>query len=290
MSISEKLTTIAENTPKVYNAGYEKGYEQSKVDNVKEEQEKTVDITENGTTEILPDESKVLSKVTVNVDVADSYYNIFWDAYQQNGERTNYASAFNKDGQWYDKMFKPKYDIKPVGSTRAMFNLFQVKEDGCGDLGQLLSNCGVVLDTSQATDLFATFQSCQFTFIPHLDLRNCGDLTTSFYDANKLETIEKLTLSAHTTYHQCFWICNSLKNITIEGEIGTNFEIKPITLTAESAKSVLTHLVNYAGTENEFKYTVSLASNVWDLLNAEGNTSPNGGTWLEYTTKLGWLT
>lgn len=69
MSISEKLTTIAENTPKVYNAGYEKGYEQSKVDNVKEEQEKTVSITENGTTEILPDENKTLSKVTVNVDV-----------------------------------------------------------------------------------------------------------------------------------------------------------------------------------------------------------------------------
>lgn len=39
------------------------------VDNAKEEQEKTVDITENGTTEVLPDENKVLSKVTVNVDV-----------------------------------------------------------------------------------------------------------------------------------------------------------------------------------------------------------------------------
>ena len=36
----------------------------------KEEQEKTVDITENGTTEVLPDEGSVLSKVTVNVDVA----------------------------------------------------------------------------------------------------------------------------------------------------------------------------------------------------------------------------
>ena len=42
------------------------------IDNIqtgKEEQEKTVDITENGTTEILPDESKVLSKVEVNVNV-----------------------------------------------------------------------------------------------------------------------------------------------------------------------------------------------------------------------------
>lgn len=35
----------------------------------KPEQEKTISITENGTTEVTPDEGKVLSKVTVNVDV-----------------------------------------------------------------------------------------------------------------------------------------------------------------------------------------------------------------------------
>ena len=40
----------------------------------KEEQEKVVDITENGTTEVLPDENKVLSKVTVNVEVAGGEY------------------------------------------------------------------------------------------------------------------------------------------------------------------------------------------------------------------------
>lgn len=35
----------------------------------KEEQEKIIDITENGTTEVLPDEGKALSKVTVNVEI-----------------------------------------------------------------------------------------------------------------------------------------------------------------------------------------------------------------------------
>lgn len=42
------------------------------VDNIKKakpEQEKTVDIIGNGTTEVIPDEGKALSKVTVNVDV-----------------------------------------------------------------------------------------------------------------------------------------------------------------------------------------------------------------------------
>jgi hypothetical protein len=36
----------------------------------KEEQAKTINITENGTRKVLPDEGKVLSSVTVNVDVA----------------------------------------------------------------------------------------------------------------------------------------------------------------------------------------------------------------------------
>lgn len=43
-----------------------------KIDNTKGEQEKIIDITENGTTEVLPDENKVLSKVTVNVNVSAS--------------------------------------------------------------------------------------------------------------------------------------------------------------------------------------------------------------------------
>ena len=48
----------------------------------KEEQEKTITITENGTTEILPDTNKALSKVTVVTDVPI-------------GVSENYAEAFN---------------------------------------------------------------------------------------------------------------------------------------------------------------------------------------------------
>jgi hypothetical protein len=48
-----------------YKVGFEDGYKKDR----KEEQEKSVTLTENGTTEILPDENKVLSKVKVDVDV-----------------------------------------------------------------------------------------------------------------------------------------------------------------------------------------------------------------------------
>ena len=38
----------------------------------KDEQEKTINITENGTTEVTPDDGMTLSKVTVNVEVENS--------------------------------------------------------------------------------------------------------------------------------------------------------------------------------------------------------------------------
>ena len=67
MSVAEKQITIAQNVPKVFNAGYEKG--KAEVIPAKEEQEKEVTINKNGTTEVLPDDGKVISKVNVEVDV-----------------------------------------------------------------------------------------------------------------------------------------------------------------------------------------------------------------------------
>lgn len=82
MSIADKLTTIAENIPKVYQAGYEKG------------------VAEGGG------------------GGGDSWYDTFWDAYQENGERQSYSYAFSGSG-WNDKTFRPKY--KFIAKTRQSF-------------------------------------------------------------------------------------------------------------------------------------------------------------------------
>lgn len=71
-SVKLQTKTITENgeyTPDNGYSGFSKVNVSVTVPLGKEEQEKTVDITKNGTTEITPDEGKVLSKVTVNVDV-----------------------------------------------------------------------------------------------------------------------------------------------------------------------------------------------------------------------------
>ena len=44
------------------------------ISTAKEEQEKSVAITENGTTEVLPDDGKALSKVTITTNVTIAEY------------------------------------------------------------------------------------------------------------------------------------------------------------------------------------------------------------------------
>ena len=45
-------------------------------------------------------------------------YDRFWDAFQQNGTRTNYERAFRR---WTDEIYKPKYIPKPTSSTIGIF-------------------------------------------------------------------------------------------------------------------------------------------------------------------------
>lgn len=246
----------------------------------KEEQEKTVDITKNGTTEVLPDEGKVLSKVTVNTNVADSYYDVFWDNFQENGNRKDYGLSFCAH-EFTDDIFIPKYDIVPT--TLADAFKYSILEDieGC------LNRSGVTLDTSKCTNFAFCFMSSKATSIPTISLISATAISSLFTNCQKLVTLRKLIVKS-TTRIPSFTNCNKLQNITIEGEIGTTFDIHWSPLTAESAKSIITHLVNYTGTENEFAYSVLFADSVWELLNAEGATAPGNITWEEYVNSIGW--
>jgi hypothetical protein len=215
----------------------------------------------------------------------DSYYDTFWDAYQQNGERTYYSRAFF--GAWWNNdNFKPKYDLIIKDDCTAGFQ----NSSMTGDLSQTLKDCNVVLDTSECTNLIATFQGTRFTKIPTISFAKCDSVAnTTFYGCNLLETIEKLIVHSNLTFTNTFNSCIALKNIVIEGEIGKSISFAQSSLlTNESAKSIITHLVNHSGTENEGLNKVTFHSDVWDRLDAEGNTAPDGMTWKDYVTTIGW--
>lgn len=158
MSIAEKLTTVAENVPKVYEAGKKAEYDD------------------------------------------------FWDAYQRNGTRTNYHTAFRTG--WTDAIYNPKYPI-------------------------------VCSSNNSATSMF-TYTSITDTKVP---ITISGNNTGVFYGASSLVTVYSLDVSGVTAnIGDWFMQCPKLANIKFVGVIPMGMDISACPLTAQSLVSIVEHL------------------------------------------------
>ena len=120
-------------------------------------------------------------------------HSTFWDDYQQNGTRKNYASAFYKSG-WSDVNFKPKYDLAGFTNGSLMFS-----ESRIADLVGILDACRVEFDSSQCTNLSQAFYWCKsLTSVPVVDTRSLSNDSNGLYalfgQSDKIESIEKLIL------------------------------------------------------------------------------------------------
>lgn len=148
-------------------------------------------------------------------------YDRFWDAFQQNGNRTEYTFGFSGRG-WTAENFKPKYDIIPIGSMYMCFRNFVANLD----LKALFESLGITFDTSKATDLQYAFYNTGFTRIGTLDfssVTNASALTQTFFNCPVLETIDKIKLATTSgEFSGTFGNMRSLKNITFDGEINRN--------------------------------------------------------------------
>ena len=68
-----------------------------------------------------------------------------------------------------------------------------------------------------------------------------------------------------------------LKNLTVTGTIGKNFDISDSPLTAESFKSIITALKDFTGA-NEYSCTLTVKSSAFGKLETEGATAEYNGT------------
>lgn len=268
MTTAEKLIKVAENVPKVYEAGFEAGK------------------SEGG----------------------DSFYDAFWDGFQGNGEEVEYTQKFhtwyslatNKPLRyWTNETFKPKYDMKPTKAKNMLSTYWGNVEHKRtptnfihGDLVEILDNLGVVLDFSNCTDAWGVFSGSNFTRLGVIDFSSITYNHMQFFNGMwYLETIDYYTPPKKilTGLNDNFRACRSLKNLTLGGNLLQTTDLKYSPLTLESAISVITHLEPYAGTDNEFTYTITFSPTTWGYLDAEGETaSPNGNSWREYINDLGW--
>ena len=140
-------------------------------------------------------------------DGKKAQYNEFWDAYQQNGSRTNYANAFLNEA-WTDTIYKPKHDI----AAKYFGSMYQQSR---------------ITDTIKPI----TFQSG-------------GSGSSVFLNCTRLHTIQTLNVYSGMTFSSWFSKCSALTNITFAGEIGNdiNFSDCPL-LSKDSILNIISVLI-----------------------------------------------
>nr|DAG64775.1 MAG TPA: hypothetical protein [Caudoviricetes sp.] len=166
-----------------------------------------------------------------------SEYDAFWDAYQSNGTREDYSSAFGGTG-WTQAVFKPKYTVRP-SEARNMFYQSVLTD---------LTLTGK-LDLSAVTAISDFIAWSSVTKVPAINLSNVSYYPNALANAKALVTVENLTFPpnpfpSNISLTNFFRQCLALENITITGTIqNTGFDLHWSTkLTIESLTSILTAL------------------------------------------------
>ena len=234
MSIAEKLTTVAENQQRVYDAGYSAG-QQAGGD-------------------------------------GDNYYDELWDSLQANGTRTNYSNAFGKI--WNDENFKPKYDIRPNNATTMFENSGIKDLKGVLDsLGLVLDFSGVTngwfvqfLQQSSITRIGRVDMTGSYNATTSYAFYGARNL--EYVEAVVLSDTGEQILDEKTTFGHC----NVLKEIRFEGKIGCSlsFQYSPLSRASiENIVSVLSDTVT--GQTVTFKQSAvdaAFSSEEWTALTA----------------------
>lgn len=230
MSIAEKLTTIAENEQRVYEAGKAEG------------------------------EKKADSKPYINTEDP------------------------NFDMRYFCAEKSKRYKLFPYINFDVIRDFFHCFSNHSG-------LTVIDIPTPAATFVNSYCYGCKTVVeVKNLNTSKCENVGYMFNNASALESVNELDFSSVINSTNAFSGCTSLKNITFkENTINISISFKSCTqLTLNSAKSIIKGLVDYKGTANESAYTLNLAAETVALLEADGNTSPNNNSWIEYIADKGW--
>jgi hypothetical protein len=244
----------------------------------KEEQEKSVNITENGTTEVTPDKGMALSKVTVNVavesggieeieniidqsEVLDStegtvedkvgalidyanFKNIIQESLYANNFNSNlgYISVFRNTGIKDVSMF----DFSKTLWLSAAFQNTQIEE--------------LEIDIPNVVYIDDMCMGCKN--LKRVVLKNMGSAVKSvrsaFYNNFSLESVGILNFEGTTNTSFCFSGCNSLRDVSFVPEtIKISIAIPSPVLSDDSIKSILRGLA-YVETMQTLKLNIDV--------------------------------
>lgn len=210
-------------------------------------------------------------------------YDLWWDAFQNNGERVHYDYAFYRLKD--TSAFFPKYDMTPTTIAK-MFQYFGNEADPL-DIAERFENAGIKFDTSAATAMTAAFYwTGGIKRIPEISTVKADSLYTFCHNCSNLETIDKIILKndGSQSLDVAFGNCPKLKNITFEGVIGYNtvsFSSSPL-LTHDSLMSIINALKDNSEDTSGTAWIVSIGSSNKAKLTAEELQIANDKGWTVY--------
>ncbi len=221
MTIAEQLITIAENTPKVYEAGYEAGKAVNDDGSYREGYDEGY---ASGQTDGYNTGHEAGQKEGYESGQTD-LYDSFWNTYQKNGGQTHYVYAFG-GRNWKDGTFKPKYSMYPTNACEMFINTAIKYPFRMGAAEGETSN--LVLDFKNCYDFTRTFYNSSVKELGVIDATKVNEpnflearfgLYETFALPNvstkNLETIQELKVTKNTRFIDTFKACDSLKNLTI---------------------------------------------------------------------------
>lgn len=218
-------------------------------------------------------------------DGKQAEYDAFWDAFQDNGKRTNYHYAFR---YWDENILRPKYDIKPVGSCPSIFR--DVK--GITDFEQWQKDCGIVVDFSQVTHISDGFGTSSFERFGVLNFSKVANMDWCF-NGSKARTIEKIICptGGSPVYTGAFNNATNLEEIRLQGVIRSNgLDFKSSTkLSADSITSIINALSDETSglTLTLSETAVDAACAEMELSESTNHTNSSWWAWL-ISTKSNW--
>lgn len=193
--------------------------------------------------------------------IVKNEWDIFWDVFQDKGERTNYNYAFyssgNSQSAWNDDNFKPKYDLNMVYAQNTFYNA------KITNLKQILIDCGVSLNIT-ATQMYYTFCASAATHIPEVGSTKCTNIQNCFLSCGNLVSIDKLILS-NTANCTCN---NALVSCPVLEEIRFSEDIRPVglnlsnctKLSHDSLMSLINALADKSGDVSGTTWSVNLGA------------------------------
>ena len=146
-------------------------------------------------------------------------YDRFWDAYQQNGTRTDYRFAFAGFG-WTAEFLRPKYPIRPTGAAGMLFH--SIQDPNLKDLRAHIDACGIEVDLSKALNIEQLFNGSVVETYGVIDARGATNLNYILYAAKSMRSVSKIIIKDDGSQSVVSFAqnCLALEDITIEGVFG----------------------------------------------------------------------